>query len=220
VTSVDGARENPTTGHAWFGSLIAGGADGSGMLYQRNRYYDPQTGRFTQEDPIGLAGGANAYGFGGGDRVNFGDPFGLCCFQAVAAVGGSQAFARGLFLLDQQIWHDGPGATYARIAELGMAVSAAPLAFVNPTESGLQGTDKQFGRKFGEHRDANVPGYRTHQEYRELAEDIFSDPMSIRTKFPTDAPMYPGETHIRRGNDLLRLDPFGNFRSLYRDHPR
>jgi RHS repeat-associated protein len=78
VTSVDGARENPTTGHAWFGSLITGGADGSGMIYQRNRYYDPQTGRFTQEDPIGLAGGVNAYGFAGGDRVNFGDPFGLC----------------------------------------------------------------------------------------------------------------------------------------------
>ena len=39
--------------------------------------YDPQTGRFTQEDPIGLAGGVNAYGFGNGDPVNFGDPFGL-----------------------------------------------------------------------------------------------------------------------------------------------
>jgi uncharacterized protein RhaS with RHS repeats len=47
-------------------------------LYRRNRYYDPGTGRFTQEDPIGLAGGLNLYGYAGGDPVNFGDPFGLC----------------------------------------------------------------------------------------------------------------------------------------------
>jgi len=35
------------------------------------------TGRFTQEDPIGLAGGLNLYGFANGDPVNFSDPFGL-----------------------------------------------------------------------------------------------------------------------------------------------
>ena len=34
-------------------------------------------GIFTQEDPIGLAGGLNLYGFAGGDPVNFVDPFGL-----------------------------------------------------------------------------------------------------------------------------------------------
>lgn len=44
----------------------------------RNRYYDPDAGRFTQEDPIGLAGGINLYGFTAGDPVNFSDPFALC----------------------------------------------------------------------------------------------------------------------------------------------
>jgi hypothetical protein len=39
--------------------------------------YDPETGRFTQEDPIGLAGGLNLYGFANGDPVNFSDPYGL-----------------------------------------------------------------------------------------------------------------------------------------------
>jgi hypothetical protein len=43
----------------------------------RNRYYDPQTGRFTQQDPIGLAGGMNLYGFAEGDPINFSDPYGL-----------------------------------------------------------------------------------------------------------------------------------------------
>jgi uncharacterized protein RhaS with RHS repeats len=52
--------------------------DASGYLYRRNRYYDPKTGRFTQEDPIGLAGGMNAYGYAEGDPVSYSDPFGLC----------------------------------------------------------------------------------------------------------------------------------------------
>ena len=35
-------------------------------------------GQFTQQDPIGIAGGANVYGFASGDPINFADPFGLC----------------------------------------------------------------------------------------------------------------------------------------------
>ncbi len=62
----------------WQGSLLEDGQDKSGLQFRRNRLYDPQTGRFTQEDPLGLAGGLNLYGFAGGDPVNFSDPFGLC----------------------------------------------------------------------------------------------------------------------------------------------
>ena len=53
-------------------------ADGSELMYQRNRYHDPASGRFTQQDPIGLAGGSNLYGFAGSDQLNYSDPFGLC----------------------------------------------------------------------------------------------------------------------------------------------
>src|SRR3954469_10809276 len=59
------------------GTLIDGMRDNSGQMYMRNRYYDPASGRFTQEDPIGLAGGLNAYGFAAGDPVSFDDPYGL-----------------------------------------------------------------------------------------------------------------------------------------------
>jgi RHS repeat-associated protein len=60
------------------GSLLEDKRDKTGTWYRRNRNYDPGTGRFTQEDPIGLAGGMNLYGFASGDPVNFSDPFGLC----------------------------------------------------------------------------------------------------------------------------------------------
>ncbi len=63
---------------SWHGSLLEAKKDRSGLQYKRNRQYDPATGRFTQEDPIELAGGLNLYGFANGDPVNFSDPFGLC----------------------------------------------------------------------------------------------------------------------------------------------
>lgn len=71
----------------WFGSLIDENRDASGNLYKRNRYYDPQTAQFTQEDPIGLAGGLNLYGYAAGDPVNYSDPFGLCPVCVVVYVG-------------------------------------------------------------------------------------------------------------------------------------
>ena len=47
------AGKQPVTGyeHYWFGSLSVGMRDASGLMYMRNRYYDPQTGQFTQTDP-------------------------------------------------------------------------------------------------------------------------------------------------------------------------
>jgi len=63
----------------WVGSLVHNKRDLTGNLYMRNRYYDAQAGRFSQEDPIGLAGGLNAYGFAAGDPVSYSDPYGLKC---------------------------------------------------------------------------------------------------------------------------------------------
>ena len=62
----------------WAGSLLQDKREPNGLLYRRNRYLDPATGRFTQPDPIGLAGGLNSYGYANGDPVSFADPFGLC----------------------------------------------------------------------------------------------------------------------------------------------
>jgi RHS repeat-associated protein len=61
----------------WMGGLVDGMRDPTGQIYMRNRYYNPQTGQFTQMDPIGIAGGLNAYGFAAGDPVSYSDPYGL-----------------------------------------------------------------------------------------------------------------------------------------------
>jgi RHS repeat-associated protein len=49
-----------------------------GFQYLRNRWYDPNVGRFTQEDPIGFGGGINLYAYAGSNPVSYSDPYGLC----------------------------------------------------------------------------------------------------------------------------------------------
>lgn len=48
----------------------------TGLHYNRFRYYDPEVGRFTQQDPIGLLGGANNYQYVP-NPVGWVDPLGL-----------------------------------------------------------------------------------------------------------------------------------------------
>ena len=47
------------------------------LYYFRNRWYEPETGRWLSPDPIGISGGLNLYAFCGNDPVNFVDPMGL-----------------------------------------------------------------------------------------------------------------------------------------------
>lgn len=47
------------------------------LYYYRARYYDPGTGRFLSEEPLGFAMESNFYRYVGNDVVNFDDPSGL-----------------------------------------------------------------------------------------------------------------------------------------------
>lgn len=48
----------------------------TGLHYNFFRYYEPDAGRFVNQDPIGLAGGENLYGFAPNVQ-GWGDPLGL-----------------------------------------------------------------------------------------------------------------------------------------------
>ena len=50
----------------------------TGLHYNRFRYYDPGTGQFTQQDPIGLLGGINNYRYAP-NPSGWVDPLGLSC---------------------------------------------------------------------------------------------------------------------------------------------
>jgi len=49
----------------------------SGLHYNRFRYYDSQVGRYINQDPIGLIGGANLYAYVVGNPLSYSDSSGL-----------------------------------------------------------------------------------------------------------------------------------------------
>ena len=58
----------------------------TGLHYNLFRYYGPHIGRFTQQDPIGLAGGNNLYRFEGTVQ-NQVDPLGLDTYMCTRGLG-------------------------------------------------------------------------------------------------------------------------------------
>ena len=77
----------------------------TGYHYNWNRYYDPATGRYITPDPIGLNGGANAYGYVGGDPFGAIDPWGLYSLVVGFEVNNPVAFSGGVHDLNQDYGH-------------------------------------------------------------------------------------------------------------------
>jgi RHS repeat-associated protein len=70
--------------------------DGTGLYYYRARYYNPNWGRFINEDPIGLAGGINLYAYVGGAPTMYRDPSGKLLPVVTGFIGGIAGFAGNL----------------------------------------------------------------------------------------------------------------------------
>jgi RHS repeat-associated protein len=119
VAGADGAgTTNPEVG---FAGASTGDPQG-GFTYLRNRWYDPQTGRFLTQDPIGLAGGVNLYAYAGNNPVMFSDPFGLCPWH------------------DVECWEDKMWAASGGTGFAGRVL--APLASTALELSGASGVDQ------------------------------------------------------------------------------
>jgi RHS repeat-associated protein len=78
--------------------------DGTGLYYNRARYYSPQFGRFISADPIGLGGGTNVYAYVNGNPLSLSDPLGLWAIYigGLGSIfgGGLSAGAGGGFIFD------------------------------------------------------------------------------------------------------------------------
>eukprot|EP01012_Entosiphon_sulcatum_P012516 TRINITY_DN17860_c0_g1_i1.p1 TRINITY_DN17860_c0_g1~~TRINITY_DN17860_c0_g1_i1.p1 ORF type:complete len:367 (-),score=0.12 TRINITY_DN17860_c0_g1_i1:56-1048(-) len=75
--------------YSWVGSLGVRTDATTGLVYMRQRWYDPQLQRFISRDPIGLRGGTNAYLYVANSPTNLVDPQGLSPLGLLAGAGGA-----------------------------------------------------------------------------------------------------------------------------------
>ncbi|HCF3706810.1 TPA: RHS repeat protein [Pseudomonas aeruginosa] len=68
----------------------------SGLHYNYFRDYDPETGRYVESDPIGLAGGLNTLGYAGQNPVMHQDPDGLAFMLLALPFAGGTSLGSAL----------------------------------------------------------------------------------------------------------------------------
>jgi uncharacterized protein RhaS with RHS repeats len=141
------------------------GADVPGLSFYRNRAYDQTTGRWTQEDPIGVAGGLNLYQFNGNNPVSHNDPFGLCpdgslvCESIEAATtfaGGAVGFIGG------------GGLGLFQIAATGGIATPAAVATVAAGTIGGAAIGSQLGEAITNVMFSKQPEKEAGQQYEEI----------------------------------------------------
>ncbi|GAA5786674.1 RHS repeat-associated core domain-containing protein [Chitiniphilus shinanonensis] len=70
--------------------------DETGWYYNYHRYYEPDLGRYTTRDPIGLAGGINVYGYAEAEPLVGRDPLGLSRYRPVTTNQTARLYGNNL----------------------------------------------------------------------------------------------------------------------------
>ena len=136
--------------------------DATAMYKMGARYYQPELGRWTQQDPSGLD--ANAYAYVGGNPVNLIDPDGTCaifaypdgsCFGGILPERAEEAFdyIGGPGAIKDCIDAAGAGAALGALA--GVFAAGAGAALAVPTGAligcvGRLGVNAGLNRRFAE----------------------------------------------------------------------
>jgi RHS repeat-associated protein len=118
----------------------------TGLYCFRARWYDPITGRWLSNDPIGINGGLNQYVFCANNPVNCGDPNGrnpvALLAGLVGAVGGAVGAAAGTMteniLQNNPLWQ-GVGGSALDGAAGGLAAGFVTVATGSPLVGGFVG---------------------------------------------------------------------------------
>jgi hypothetical protein len=93
----------------------------------------------TQEDPLGLAGGLNLYGFAKGDPVNYSDPFGLCPPEDEVPCSASDYYALRIAHGEGNEFLNEVGGTFASCGESGACMGVLGTAAGGAVASRLFG---------------------------------------------------------------------------------
>lgn len=222
------AESKGATGWAKAGYMIGGGLIG-GLAGAAGAYAGAAVGASMAAAGVGgfLAGAAT--GGVGGATAGFINGFGMSMLNNPRNVGGA---------LMQGVYQAGIGGfTGAIVGGLVQGTASAikgnnfwngkvkpSVNKMNVTyDTNLKGhreldyDAKQLGKKFGKHR-FDYPNLKSHNDYYQLANDIYNNPNATVYQYPMDAPHYQGEIHYLYNGNLLRLDSNGKFRSLYPIH--
>lgn len=160
----------------------------TGLVYMRNRWMDPEMGRFLTPDPMGYVDEPNAYAYAGNDPSNSSDPLGLyeedvhhyLTWYLARAAGFSETTAAAIGFQAQELDLDPRSATEGGVDHGNMAkyhfVDAAQLASLSRTaREGAELSSSQL-RKIGEfiHALEDTYSHQKNQQHRVFG-DYFHD---------------------------------------------